>query len=275
MMCVQLLVGGEEVPGGLIIVRSTEGPKSAVTSSQPPPTAARRSPAPIPPPASQPLPSTSTSKRPPSRTEQTPARPPPAKRRRSSVQPSAPPNGSSSLADRSAPVVREPHVDEDIARMDDEVRSLRRASRSSSTGALNPEFVLPVPGTSPAPTSWEKTPARKGKSRTPGRETSVQAEMAEQERRGRATTPTAGPSNPGHRRKSSLSARGKRARSSLENSGIISEHHPRFPLAHVSYSCSSSCRLTRLRAFQRIRILPCPPPRSTSISMATSRMRLG
>jgi Ni/Co efflux regulator RcnB len=134
-----------------------------------------------------------------------------------------------------APVsVREPLVDEDIARMDDEARELRKA-RLSPVAAANPEFVVPAPALH---ATREKTPlARKTKPRARARDgPGDDGEDGRGRGADRAESST-------HRRKSSLSARGKRASSAYSETGVISERYTaryRLPLTQADVSWLAS-----------------------------------
>jgi len=141
----------------------------------------------------------------------------------------------------------EHQLDSDVRAMDDEADRLRRVSRarmlapslipSTSTSNVNtsPQFPAQTPGPGhgrtrksrggtvdmTAPLPEEDTPRiERNKQLRAG---AMAAIVNGRGREPEATTTTATPSRTGHRRKSSVSGRGKRVSSSFEATGIISE----------------------------------------------------
>ena len=217
-------MNNDEGPGSLLIVRAQDHPPS---HSQPTNTSYAD---PLPPRfSSQPV-STNTAG---------PSKPPTKKFKADSQLSTRPRGASQSKASERDRVAYgnnsdDAEVEKDVRAMEDEVDHLRRQSRAHTTidsTILAAETSLQFPArTEPPGTS------RKGKSRvvdittpmpehdTPRAERNKQlrsgAMAAIVNGRGRSPDPTPGQ---GHRRKSSVSGRGKRISSSFEATGIISE----------------------------------------------------
>jgi kinetochore protein Mis13/DSN1 len=207
-------MNAEETPGGLLIVRAPESmPHSQNTAhtkrvaSQPPPS----------------YPSGAGPSKPPSKKFRADSQPPPAAR-------------SSTLTT----LHDDPQLEQDVRAMEDEADHLRRNSRAHTTidPAFNPAFQFP-------PRAESSTTKGKGKSMIvdttiaiPERET-PKIERNKQLREGAMAAIANGRSSrpleqngkeqgQGHRRKSSVSGRGKRISSSFSTTGVIGVFSPPF-----------------------------------------------
>lgn len=233
------LMNAEETPGGLLIVRASESmPHSQNTAHTKPSSRV----------ASQPPPSN------PSSTLGAGPSKPPSKKFRAGSQP--PPAARSSTL----PTLHDdPQLEQDVRAMEDEADHLRRNSRAHTTidPAFNPAFQFP-------PRAESST--TKGKSRIvdtsiliPERET-PKIERNKQLREGamaaiangRSSRPLEqnGKGQGHHRRKSSVSGRGKRISTSFETTGVIVQPHN--SVADTSFYKHIDCDLPEV---ERIRTL--------------------
>ncbi|KAF5358957.1 hypothetical protein D9758_004902 [Tetrapyrgos nigripes] len=261
---------GEELPGGMRIVRAVE-PVSRPTSAQGNTSTSSR-------PASQPP------ERPPSRSQPNPLSSHPVKKFKADSQPPSQPSasrlpssqpdpqaasrswpkGSSATPQEEESVV----IERDIRAMEDEADRLRRESRARR---LNPSLLQsssPIhPSSQPSMMNGnsrrsisvtrdsrqvvpvdESPIITKNKKLREGAMTSIREDQEEAEERGRPRASGSGSGN-GHRRRSSINSRGKRISSSFEL-GHIPQPHKHVSESsfykHIDADLPQSERLTRL-----------------------------